>query len=187
MVRTPAPTVPYGGMGTALLRALSEEGRATFTTGHARRAARGLGVAAAYLPDFSDVSDVTCHLQLLADPAFAARVLARLRRAEPAVRGATGGARPFAGGTSPDPEPSPVAEAVVRDLDAALGARGLVPITVDLTTPDIAACGMAEWTCRRELARELGCELNCRGVDAGLLYQRVRKLLRPPPGLQGCE
>ena len=50
MVRTPAPTVPYGGMGTALLRALSEEGRATFTTGHARRAARGLGVAAAYLP-----------------------------------------------------------------------------------------------------------------------------------------
>ncbi|GIH94682.1 YcaO-like family protein [Planobispora siamensis] len=80
--------------------------------------------ASAYRPDFSDVTDVTCHLQLLADPSFSARVLARLARGEPAGTAGFIGAGPL-------------------DPDAALAARGLVPVTVDLTTPDIAACGLA--------------------------------------------
>ncbi|GAA5044744.1 ribosomal protein S12 methylthiotransferase accessory factor [Thermocatellispora tengchongensis] len=77
--------------------------------------------AAAYRADFADVTDVTCHLQLLADPAFTARVLARFA----------------GGGTAPPSRPARF------DLDAALAARGLRPITVDLTTPDVAACGLA--------------------------------------------
>ncbi|GIH99884.1 YcaO-like family protein [Planobispora takensis] len=84
----------------------------------------GRAFASAYRPDFSDVTDVTCHLQLLADPSFSARILARLARGEPAGFGGFGAAGPF-------------------DPDAALAARGLVPVTVDLTTPDIAACGLA--------------------------------------------
>ncbi|GAA2896675.1 hypothetical protein GCM10010517_61660 [Streptosporangium fragile] len=77
--------------------------------------------ADAYRPDFADVTDVTCHLQLLADRAHSARVLARLARGGPVAPAATGR----------------------FDLDAALASRGLPPVTVDLTTPDVAACGLA--------------------------------------------
>lgn len=40
---------PYGGLGVALLRALAEEGRTTFTVADAREAGRGVGVAESYL------------------------------------------------------------------------------------------------------------------------------------------
>lgn len=40
---------PYGGLGVALLRALAEQGRSTFTVAEAREAARTLGVADSYL------------------------------------------------------------------------------------------------------------------------------------------
>jgi predicted transcriptional regulator of viral defense system len=43
------PGAPYGGLGIALLRALAEEGRATFTLADAREAGRGVGVADSYL------------------------------------------------------------------------------------------------------------------------------------------
>lgn len=75
--------------------------------------------ADAYSADFADVIDVTCHLQLLADPEFARRATARFgtgERQEPPAR---------------------------YPLDQALAARGLSPITVDLTTPDVAACGLS--------------------------------------------
>ncbi len=101
---------------------------------------------AAYRPDFADVTDVTCHLQLLADPSFAARVLARLT-ARPDVPERQEAARdPQAGhmtsdaifaagiGSSGD-APFPV--------EAALRAAGLTPITVDITTGDVAACGLS--------------------------------------------
>jgi predicted transcriptional regulator of viral defense system len=39
----------YGGLGIALLRALAEEGRTTFTVADARAAGRGVGVADSYL------------------------------------------------------------------------------------------------------------------------------------------
>jgi ribosomal protein S12 methylthiotransferase accessory factor len=79
--------------------------------------------AAAYRPDFADVTDVTCHLQLLADPSFSARVLARFStHTAPYGRVGTPGA---------------------FDVEAALAAHGLLPITVDLTTPDVAACGLS--------------------------------------------
>ncbi|MEU4834569.1 YcaO-like family protein [Streptosporangium sp. NPDC023615] len=80
--------------------------------------------ASSYRPDFADVTDVTCHLQLLADPSFCARVLTRL-----AGDGLAAPATPPAGGRF--------------DTEAALTARGLRAVTVDLTTPDVAACGLA--------------------------------------------
>ncbi|WP_440107179.1 YcaO-like family protein [Streptosporangium sp. H16] len=80
--------------------------------------------ASSYRPDFADVTDVTCHLQLLADPSFCARVLTRLARG-----GIPAPAQPTARGRF--------------DMNAALVARGLQAVTVDLTTPDVAACGLA--------------------------------------------
>ena len=43
-------TGSYGALGVALVRALAEEGRSTFTTQHARDAARTVGVTDSYLP-----------------------------------------------------------------------------------------------------------------------------------------
>ncbi len=84
--------------------------------------------ASSYRPDFTDVTDVTCHLQLLADPSFSARVLTRLAR----------------GGPTAPAEPTAEPTATGRfDADATLAARGLHAVTVDLTTPDVAACGLA--------------------------------------------
>jgi ribosomal protein S12 methylthiotransferase accessory factor len=80
-----------------------------------------LAFSAGYRADFGDVTDVTCHLQLLADPAFAARVRARIA----------------AGGGPVAPVRGPV------DLEATLRARGLIPITVDVTTDDVAALGLS--------------------------------------------
>ncbi|MFI0423635.1 YcaO-like family protein [Spongiactinospora sp. 9N601] len=123
-----------GRIATSLAKAAAEAVQSLDTT--ARIAAGGLpewerpygplaghrpdrAYAAAYRPDFADAVDVTCHLQLLADPAFAARIAARFAPAEPWT-------------------PAPPC-----DPEAALAARGLTPITVDLTTPDVAACGMS--------------------------------------------
>jgi predicted transcriptional regulator of viral defense system len=45
------PSSPaYGGLGIALVKALSDQGRSIFTTAQAREAARGLGIADSYLP-----------------------------------------------------------------------------------------------------------------------------------------
>ncbi|TDB73103.1 YcaO-like family protein [Micromonospora sp. KC721] len=78
--------------------------------------------AASYAPDLSDVTDIVCHAQLLADPRVAETVTGRLAGGEP-VPEHHGWA-----GTGPD-------------LDAALAAHGLTAFTVDLTTADVAALG----------------------------------------------
>jgi ribosomal protein S12 methylthiotransferase accessory factor len=75
--------------------------------------------ASAYRPDLSDVTDVTCHLQLLADPTLAAQVAARFGGGEHRARPGR------------------------FDVQGALLARGLTPITVDLTTADVSACDLA--------------------------------------------
>ncbi|WP_307962021.1 hypothetical protein [Salinispora arenicola] len=87
---------------------------------HAHR--RDRRYADSYAADLSDVTDIVCHAQLLADPRVAAAVTARL---------ATGGPTPERHGwatTGPD-------------LDAALAAVDLTPLSVDLTTPDAAVAG----------------------------------------------
>lgn len=73
--------------------------------------------AAAYAADLRDVTDLACHLQLLADPAEAARVRERL--AAGAARGEWRGER--------------------LDLDRALAGDGLRVLTVDVTTADVRA------------------------------------------------
>ncbi len=80
--------------------------------------------ASSYRPDLADATDVTCHLQLLADPSFSARVLTRLAR----------------GGLTAPAEPTVMGR---FDTDAALTGRGLQAVTVDLTSPDVAVCGLA--------------------------------------------
>ena len=50
MSRATATKPAYGGLGLALLRALTGEGRSTFATAEARDAARRIGVADSYLP-----------------------------------------------------------------------------------------------------------------------------------------
>ncbi|TDD34691.1 hypothetical protein E1287_16010 [Actinomadura sp. KC06] len=77
--------------------------------------------ADAYLPDLSDATDLACTLQLLADPRIAGRVVARLADGRP-----EGHWRPGR-----------------IDLDAALAARGLPVVTVDLTPPDLDRLGLA--------------------------------------------
>lgn len=76
--------------------------------------------SASYRSDLADATDVTCHLQLLADPSVRTSVERRL--------GALAGELP------------PVAS---QDLDQVLVAQGLRPVTVDLTTADVAGCGLA--------------------------------------------
>lgn len=87
---------------------------------HAHR--RDRRYADSYAADLSDVTDIVCHAQLLADPRVAAAVTARL---------ATG-----------DPTPERHGWATTGpDLDAALAAVDLTPLSVDLTTPDAAVAG----------------------------------------------
>ncbi len=50
MPSPPPVLVMYGGLGVALVRALSEWGHSTFTSTQAREAARAVGVADSYLP-----------------------------------------------------------------------------------------------------------------------------------------
>jgi ribosomal protein S12 methylthiotransferase accessory factor len=78
-----------------------------------------------YRPDLSDATDVTCHLQLLLDPEMTAAVESRLGEPSPGR-----------------PRASPPADTDVPWLEAALEKAGFRPLTVDLTTPDVAACGM---------------------------------------------
>jgi ribosomal protein S12 methylthiotransferase accessory factor len=81
--------------------------------------------ARSYRPDLADATDITCHLQLLADPSVATRVAGRL----------AAGHGPRSWSHPPGTE--------MGDLHAALDAAGLQPLTVDLTTPDVASCGLA--------------------------------------------
>ncbi|MDS1270658.1 YcaO-like family protein [Lipingzhangella sp. LS1_29] len=80
---------------------------------------------AAYAADGHDITDLTCHLQLLADPAYAARVTRRL------TSGPSTGA-PTGHGWSPQRQ----------DLERVLRADGLTPITVDVTTSDVSTLDM---------------------------------------------
>lgn len=50
MNRDASIATPYGGLGIALLRALAENGRSTFTVAQARESARAVGVGDSYLP-----------------------------------------------------------------------------------------------------------------------------------------
>jgi ribosomal protein S12 methylthiotransferase accessory factor len=80
---------------------------------------------ASYSQDLSDATDITCHLQLLLDPEVRGALEARLRC-----------------GTA---DPSEVVRPTT-DLDALPGlleSAGLRALTVDLTTADVAECGMA--------------------------------------------
>ncbi|TDB90306.1 hypothetical protein E1264_05325 [Actinomadura sp. KC216] len=77
--------------------------------------------ADAYRPDLSDATDLVCTLQLLADRRIAGRVVARLTGGRPGGRWLPGRI----------------------DLDAALAARGLPIVTVDLTPPDLERLGLA--------------------------------------------
>ncbi|MFF3444910.1 YcaO-like family protein [Streptosporangium sp. NPDC002721] len=80
--------------------------------------------ADSYAADLSDATDLLCTLQLLADPRVAGAVRDRF----------------LTPGPPPVPEPPGA-----RDWNAgrALAAHGLRPITVDLTTRDLAASGLA--------------------------------------------
>ncbi|SDH11874.1 ribosomal protein S12 methylthiotransferase accessory factor [Sinosporangium album] len=87
-----------------------------------------------YAADLSDATDLVCTLQLLADPRVADAVRARILRPE----GGTGSAADLAPWHAPD-------SAWLRDREPgrALARRGLRPVSVDLTTPDLAAVGLA--------------------------------------------
>lgn len=74
-----------------------------------------------YRPDLSDATDLVCTLQLLADPRLAGRIIARLTSGRPDGRWHPGRI----------------------DLDAALAARGLPVVTVDITPPDLDRLGLA--------------------------------------------
>jgi ribosomal protein S12 methylthiotransferase accessory factor len=87
---------------------------------HAHR--RDRRYADSYAADLSDVTDIVCHAQLLADPRVAEAVTDRLDTGDPTPE------RHGWATTGPD-------------LDATLAAVGLTPLTVDLTTPDAAAAG----------------------------------------------
>lgn len=80
--------------------------------------------ADSYAPDWADTTDIVCHAQLLADPRIVRTVSERL----------AGGTAPPAGHTWSD---------AGLDLDAGLATQGFVPLTVDLTTPDVATAGYA--------------------------------------------
>ncbi|MGQ0772809.1 MAG: YcaO-like family protein [Pseudonocardiales bacterium] len=77
-----------------------------------------------YAPGWADVTDIICHAQLLADPRIVRTVSARL----------AGGTAPPVGHTWSD---------VGLELDTALATQGFVPLTVELTTPDVATAGYA--------------------------------------------
>lgn len=80
-----------------------------------------------YAADWSDCTDILCHLQLMLDPDLAAASHAYLDAAE-----ASG------------PEPWPAAR--LPALAERLAAGGLEPVTVDLTSPDVSCCG--QWVVR---------------------------------------
>ncbi|WP_204030307.1 YcaO-like family protein [Sinosporangium siamense] len=82
--------------------------------------------ADSYAADLSDATDLMCTLQLLADPRVAEPVAARILTPPPYGEASVSGA----GQDLWDPYP-------------ALADRGLRPITVDLTTPDLASAGWA--------------------------------------------
>ncbi|RAY16810.1 hypothetical protein DPM19_01185 [Actinomadura craniellae] len=77
--------------------------------------------ADSYRPDLADATDLVCTLQLLADPRVAGAVAARLATGRPGGRWRPGRI----------------------DLDAALTARGLAAVAVDITPPDLARLGLA--------------------------------------------
>jgi ribosomal protein S12 methylthiotransferase accessory factor len=84
-----------------------------------------------YRPDFRDVKDLACQLQIYLDPRAGSRVAPWTL--DVPVRG-----RP----DEPDgkPEPGALIERVARALLAEFGEE---PVAVDLTTPDIAEAGFA--------------------------------------------
>jgi len=113
--------VPYGGKGIALLRELSGEDRATFTTADARRAARTLGIADSYL-------DVLLHRL------HRAGLLRRIKQGTYALTGGLPG--------SPEAHPFALGMELVRPSAvsgwSALHHHGLteqIPRVVTLTTP----------------------------------------------------
>jgi ribosomal protein S12 methylthiotransferase accessory factor len=87
------------------------------------RADRSYGQA--YRPDWHDVRDLMCQLQLYLDPAMRRDVDSRFEGA--AVRW--------------DEAPSPVERSRTAHL-AALARSGIHPVSVDLTTPDVRSAGL---------------------------------------------
>jgi len=115
------PTAAYGGKGITLLRELFAEGRATFTTAEARRAARPLGIADSYL-------------HLLLHRLHRAGFLRRLKKGTYAAVGVLTG--------TPEAHPFALGMALVRPSAvsgwSALHHHGLteqIPRVVTLTTP----------------------------------------------------
>ncbi len=78
-----------------------------------------------YRADLADATDITCHLQLLLDPEVREAIERRL------------GAAVAEDSAVPGPATDPGA------LRQTLEAAGLRPLTVDLTTADVARCGLA--------------------------------------------
>lgn len=81
----------------------------------------------AYRADYRDVADVFCHVQLYLDPAMGPLLAERLD-----------GPGPLPLGAAPCREP-----ATRGDYAARVRATGRRILAVDLTTPDVAACGLA--------------------------------------------